>query len=457
MRRLFSSWFVIVLACWCIVAGCGGTPSMHAGTTGTTADGGATSTSSAGSGGSGGSADSSHITVSTTDQHQAPVPNIPVVVNDAAGAVVLVTQSGADGTVPVKVPLGGSVATFASYGLSFDVQAVVEPPDAATVLFTIWTADPMPPEKTTFNLTPTQIPQGTQEVDIDSCGNHGPSYPPSFVLTMFDAGCAQYPTSSFLAVAYGPQQKLLAWGTALDQPNNPGGTANVQIALTHVESDQISGTITDIPPGATDAALDIYTYWSAMASIEYRAYGDQQMPGSTYSTQLLFPKGIFNSYDVREDVTVADDGTASTDVTRERVYAALPSVTSFSATSIAVISANPLDVNDSVHPRATWSLSAGARGDYGRVYLRWGGGTAFNSYSVTFPPDHPMSFQMPDIPPELGSFAPTKTSTFGETSVEYIDDERVNGYDESALFHNVSQVDGLGTVRSSGWNKKSSP
>lgn len=455
MRTWMITRLVMVISATALGCG-GGAAAEGSGGAGGGSSGTTTTSSTNGTGGTGGTmSPESSITVSTTDQHQAPVPNVPIVVIDAAGVVVLVTQSGPDGTVPVAVPLGGSVAAFASYNLYFDVQAVVDPPDQGTVRFTIRTAEPAspaPPEKTTFHVTLAQIPQGTQELDVYSCWKYERTFPPKYDLTIDNESCTQQDTSTFLAVALGAQSNVLAWGIALEQANNPGGGADVQIALAHTDIDQFSGAISDIPGAATGAQVDISADVDSMSPSYFRAYGVENAPDSTYGAQLLFPSGVFKSFKVTDYVTI-NGGTgsgSSSDVTRQRVYAKLPNTASFDVASIALVSMNPLDVSEPLHPQATWSVGAGPRGDYGTVYMQWGGGTAWTTYRATFPPDHATSFRVPDIPPELSSFAPTKTSTFGYTTVEYTDDERTNGYAESAIFHDVPLMDGLGSVVSSG-------
>ena len=229
MLRVISSWnrFIVAFAFALVVLGCG------SGSTTASTDGGTGGASSLGSGGSGGSTTTStdspgpdasdgspgasSVVVSTIDQNNAPVAAIPVVVNDAAGAVALVTQSGADGTVPVMVPQGGSVSVFSSYDLSFDVQAVVEPPDGATVFFMVYTlASAPPPEKTTFDVTFAQIPQGTEEIFVYSCATTATAGGPSFSVTVDNSPCSQQATSSFLAIASDVHS-----GTVLMRPSAP--------------------------------------------------------------------------------------------------------------------------------------------------------------------------------------------------------------------------------------------
>ena len=57
------------------------------------------------------------------------------------------------------------------------------------------------------------------------------------------------------------------------------------------------------------------------------------------------------------------------------------------------------------------------------------------------------SFRVPDIPPELSSYAPSATTTFGNSiSVWYDDFENAEGY--SDVLDGVAPANGLGTIRS---------
>lgn len=96
----------------------------------------------------------SHVTVVVLDSRQRLVGGVPIVVNDAAGAVSHVTVSGRDGTVTVLVPAHGSIAASYSAALSFETVAVLDPPDGATVPIALALADPAPtlPESRTFYL-----------------------------------------------------------------------------------------------------------------------------------------------------------------------------------------------------------------------------------------------------------------------------------------------------------------
>jgi hypothetical protein len=381
------------------------------------------------------------------------VPGVPVVVNDAAGTVVLVTQSGAGGTVPVTVPPGGSVSIFASYGLNFDVQAIVAPPDGATVRFTVPTIESKPPpDKTTFHVALTQVPSSAVSIDVYSCERQATAYVSNLNVTMDNAGCTNHSASSFIAIASDINVNPIAWGTALDQPNNPGGIANVQIALDHADFDVIADMITDIPPETTDARVEVVGDLNATSPAQLQVSVDQ-VSGSTLSASLLLSSGIFKDYEVGESIDI--NGTnAGSSIARWRTYRTAPKSTDFSSLSMALVAVDPLDITDPVHPLATWSVGAGTRGDYGTVYIHWVGGTASYGYSATFPPDHVTSFRIPDIPPELSSFAPTKTSTFPQTGVDYTHDERINGYEQSNIFHSIAPVDGLGTIISGGTNMK---
>jgi hypothetical protein len=401
--------------------------------------------------------------VSTTNQHQTPVSDVPIVVNDAAGGVVLVTHTGADGTAAVEVPRGGSVASFTSSGLTFSVQAVVDPPNNATVLFRI--TEPDPPQaltqKTTFQILPSQVPQGTSDVAVYTCDDRGPVWgddAAGFAATADNGSCLQGATSSFLAVALDKQGQILAWGTALDQPNAPGGTVKVSVPLSVTAVAQVAAEIQDIPQFATHVYLDSHAIAAnASSPFDFRAGGQPYPISSTFQKSLTFPAGIFKSYSIAEEIVfdMAPSGGyvhSSSSLSRERTYVTLPSSSNFSAASMAFVSVDPLDASDPEHPQATWSTGAGPRGDYGQVAISWWGGTAGHGYTVTFPPDHVAAFRVPDIPPELSSFAPTKTSTFSAVDVTYVDNERVTGYADSTVFHDLLPMDGLGTLMSTAYN-----
>ena len=114
---------------------------------------------------------------------------------------------------------------------------------------------------------------------------------------------------------------------------------------------------------------------------------------------------------------------------------------------MAPLSVNPLDVADPVHPALTWSVAGGERGDQGTLTMSWGSGVVVVTYEAVFAPDHTTSFRVPDIPPELSSYAPSAPTTFGKSvSVWYDDVENAEGYGD--VLDGAPPIDGLGRIRS---------
>ena len=69
------------------------------------------------------------------------------------------------------------------------------------------------------------------------------------------------------------------------------------------------------------------------------------------------------------------------------------------------------------------------------------------TYEAVFAPEHTTSFRVPDIPPELSSYAPSATTTFGKSIAVWYDDvENASGYAD--MLEGAKPAEALGTLRS---------
>jgi hypothetical protein len=139
------------------VAACFGPPFTLRATITDAGEGGAGGqdiTSSAGGGqtGNGGSGGDDGTTLDVQDKAGVPVSGIKVVVNDEAGAVVLVTETGGDGRAEVTIPNAGSVSVFSTVETALHVRTLVDPPAGLTIPVIVELPAGPSPEKTLYQV-----------------------------------------------------------------------------------------------------------------------------------------------------------------------------------------------------------------------------------------------------------------------------------------------------------------
>jgi hypothetical protein len=470
MRAAFAILTMAVLLVACSGNGCSSSSSARgaggasSSATSSTATSSATS-STGGTGGTGGASSAAHVTVRVTDQNQQPIAGAAVVVNDAAGTVAVMTVSGTDGTVPATVPAGGSVSAYSSAGLAFQVLTVFAPPDGSTVGLVLAQpalASPTPPASTAYQEQVAGIPLEASALVFYTCAptayTETLAVPPpsSLVYTTSNLGCSTYPASSFLTVALDDAGAPLAWHATVDQPTSPGGELTVFDALDQGTFDVMTANIVGIPSDVAQTSIELHPLASLTGPLTFDVL--QVAPGSpaSYTAQFWTPASFFASYTIVERVFFGN-ATAESDITRERTYAQLPATSTFAADAMALVSVAPLDVQDGAHPVVTWSVGDGPRGDYGKLTLSWDSGTATNLYTAVFPSDQIAPFVLPDVPPELSSYAPSDASQFSLVTMGYVDEETATDYAHSSIFQTLPVVDGLGVVYSGGSNATATP
>ena len=440
-----ASFLGVTFATACTLAACFGppftlrAPAAESGEGGTGGQGGSGAAGGGQAGGGAGGGDDGTALV-VQDRAGVPVSGIKVVVNDEAGAVVLIIETGGDGRAELTIPIAGSVSVFSSAEAALHVHTLVDPPPGLTIPVIVDRPAGALPEKTMYQGIVVGEPPGTDRVYIWSTCDTASSD-----MILDNEKCRDASTIDFLGVAFDADDNAIAWGLAPNQPTSPGGGAifvplDVNQTAFHALDAAITGTLpatsyAGVTLGADLAAEDMITLPSPIAP-------------PPLAVTLRVPAIPGMGYRVHEFAwSWSDAASPISRIERERHYASLPESTTFAVASMAPLSVNPLNVADPVHPEVTWSVAGDERGDQGTLGLSWGSGIVTVTYEAVFAPDHTTSFRVPVIPAELSSYAPSATTTFGNSiSVWYDDFENADGYGD--VLDGAPPIDGLGKIRS---------
>jgi hypothetical protein len=374
----------------------------------------------------------------------------------------------ADGKVALAVPAGGAITAFHAFGLDFVSVTVVDPPDGADARLVLRGPLALPPvstPSTQFVANISKIPPNTSDFATVTCASAQHTFfnspaPASATLGLSNASCLAFPTASYLFIASNTLKVPIAWAAAFDQPTSPGGSQPFAVSLTHSNFDALTASITAIAPGVATVSVALAPQAAASSPLAYKLAQTGSGTTQSFATSFTVPQGIFASYQVTERADLYGDayiGTVESHVVRQRSYAHLPATTSFAVNAMALVSVDPLDLADPVHPEITWSTAEGARGDYASIKLGWSRGTAQRSCTVYLPPERAAAFRMPDVPADLAAFAPSAAAVIGMVAVDYVDEEGAAGFAASSLFRVAAPVDGLGTITSGGSNPGHTP
>jgi hypothetical protein len=443
--RRHASLLGITLIEACTLAACFGPPFTLRATPVDAGEGGAggqdiTTSAGGGQAGNGGRGGDEGTTLVVQYGTGVPVSGIKVVVNDEAGAVVLVTETGGDGRAALTLPIGGSVSVFSTVETALHVHTLVDPPPGLTIPVIVEPPAAALPEKTLYQAIVVGEPPGTERVYIWSTCDVGWSD-----MILDNAQCLDAPTIDFLGVAFDVDDNVIAWGLTPNQPTSPGGDViffplDVTETMFHTLDAAITGTL----PPTSYAGVTL----GAELSVEDMITQPSPIAPPPVAVTLRVPAVPGMGYRVHEFASSwSDAASPSSRIERDRFYAVLPAFTTFAVASMAPLSVNPLDLADPVHPALTWSVAGGERGDQGTLVMSWGSGVVVVTYEAVFAPEHTTSFRVPDIPPELSSYAPSAPTTFGKSvSVWYDDLENAEGYGD--VLDGAPPIDGLGRIRS---------
>src|SRR5262249_116072 len=148
---------------------------------------------------------------------------------------------------------------------------------------------------------------------------------------------------------------LVAWGTTLDVPTDPGNFVEVSVAVNQTSLLETDAEITNIPGGATRADIGINPEGETIG--EGVNQSERPPPIPTMSRHVVTPDVPGVKWRVNESVGI-EHMYGNSAVGRISRYDAWPASLSFSADSITFVSVNPLDTSDPIHPLMTWSATS---------------------------------------------------------------------------------------------------
>jgi hypothetical protein len=379
-------------------------------------------------GGAGGAmADDTHQ-ITVVDHHGQPVADVPIVVNDAEGAIVSTAKTDASGSADATIPDGGSVSAFWTYGLNFYIDAIHAPPPGAPITFGIFVAEREPPPvdaPTTYSIYP-YYPAGTKSLSLSTNCASANTYPDSKYPQIDNESCTDDDTQDFIFTAHDASYNLIGWATWLDAPTNPGGIVDTSVSVTQTDTINVDMALTDLPSQVTRATVTVFmTFHNA----HYQQSANAIPPSSsTHEAAFQLPALGGAQYAWSFFASVGDYSTAGAELHHHASSSQPPATASLSADSFTWLSANALDLSDPEHPIATWTSSKTPTADYTNVQMSWGGGTSYVLVDALLPPHSATKMRLPDIPDELSSYRPVAANTFYGTTVACVENTEVDGY-----------------------------
>lgn len=392
-----------------------------------------TGTNAGGSGGTGG--DAPQVTVVVIDQTGAPMANVPVLVNDAEGAVVAETKTDADGKAIAAVPEGGSVSAFHAQQKSFAVRSVVAPPAPGNVAFQFDVLQDVQVDLTkvtTYKIVATGYPLEASKIVATlngacASGTAAPGQP----LKLDDHACPGKSAHKLLVAAYDSNHDIVGWAQQ-DVELAPGGTVNVAPSTDSPTIYGVSVEIDHLPQPASMVTVGAFVADGTMVFGNMATQQPYNAPSFEASTVLPH----FGGYNVCVHGSAAiTDGEAGSQ-TGGRLCESPPGQSwCFDAAQARWVYVTDLDTTDSAHPRMTWSTTPGKTADMIALSLSWSVGAAWVDSRVLLPPDHATAWRLGDLPEDLLSFGPTAASDYGTVSLRYSAVDGIAGYADA--------VDGL--------------
>ena len=388
--RYRASFLGILCGAACTLAACFGPPFTLRASPADTGEGGAggqITTSSAGGGQAGNGGGGDGTTLLIRDNAGVSVSGIKVVVNDEAGAVVAVTETGGDGRVEVMIPIAGSVSVFSTVEAALHVHTLVDPPPGLTIPVIVERPAGRVTEKTLYQAIVVGEPPGTDHVYIWSTCDTGWSD-----AILDNAQCLDAPSIDFLGVAFDVDDHAIAWGFTPNQPTSPAGDAIfVPLDVTETAFHTLDAAITGTLPPTSNAGVTL----GAELSVEDMITLPSPIASPPLAVAHRVPAVPGMGYRVHEFAwSWSDVASPMSRIERERFYTALPASSTFAVSSMAPLSVNPINLADPVHPELTWSVAGGERGDQGALALSWGSGVVMVTYEAVFAPEHTTSFRL---------------------------------------------------------------
>ena len=353
------------------------------------------------------------VTVSVT-RTGLPAAGVSVVFHDAAGAVVQVVATGADGTATstgtapamASALLGGSGAVTMRHVVTWvDVKA-------GDVLSTIDFADPTVVAQ--YDVSFGSFADGGVTIynaSSGACGGSGDSP----IAIPLSRGCLN-PTNSVLGIALGMNGDPIAaaYKKGIAAPSTDGGVGAVTLGPWLAPS-TLTVTVANAPAGSIDALVGEYsegaTYLSRTRSFE----------GS--STTLPFAPGFAEAL---EPVVLAVNPTGGGIRTLIKRIPPGPAVAFDFATALPAILTGTNDRSNVARPVLAWTAESPLSGsDGGHVTFAWSN----QGWTFIVPPTA-TSVKAPVLPPEAAAWLPTSgafTATAGQ--IIFADVDSVPSYD----------------------------
>jgi hypothetical protein len=396
------------------------TSSSHSGSStdvGTSAGGG--EAAGGGGAGGGGGAPPTSFTVEVKNRDGSITAGVPVVSNDASGAVFAQATTDATGMATLDVPAHGSVSAFTNETLRFEVWTVFDPPPGVTLR--PYKLDQPTQMKlapgSRLQVTATNLPAGITSVSVgDMCTTVTGPTTPLVIDTTCVPGTFPLSTTEMVAIAYaGTTPK--AWGHATVTPLNGVMTA-FQMAVNNTNFDAVSSAISPIRAGtsyANTVVTPLLTNTALPILHAVAEWGPPQPP--TLSATDLIPSIGGIQYTALDWIEV-DSGTAKS-VTEWNQVSSTPTAFTLDPSTVPLVSMEPLDLSDVSRPTMRWDASPGDLGSIGFGEVDWTSGTSSHTWTTQMAPAYGQSVQMPEVPTALASFAPDASAMIDIASLGY--------------------------------------
>ena len=393
--------------------------SSHATSSTAAGTGGGTGGGDGAGGGGGGAVTTSTFTVEVKNKDGSITPGVPVVSNDAAGAVFAQATTDATGVATLDVPAHGSVSAFTNTSLRFQMWTVFDPP--AGVTLRPYKLD-APTQMTlaagsSLQINATNLPSGITSISAgDMCTTvTGPSTPLVLPTTCVPA---TFPlsTTEVVVIAYAGSVPK-AWGHGTATPLDGAMTA-VQIAVNDTNFDSVSSTVSPIAQGTSSASTTITPMIANTALPILQAFAEWALPQPPTLTATDLVPSIAGTQYTSLDYIEVDSGSAKS-VTEWNQVASTPTAFTLDPSTLPLVSMEPLDLADVSRPTMRWSATPGDLGSIGFGEVDWTSGTSSHAWTTEMAPSYGQSVQLPEVPPELAAFVPDASAMFDLASLGY--------------------------------------
>ena len=381
--------------------------------------------------------------VTVVDARGTGVEGVPVLVNDAAGDIVLFAHTDSDGVVLADVPEDGALTVFrvrdvvtaSGTTVRREISMVLGVPEGHEFHFTV------PDPSTVVTVTPMTVDVSVANPPGGATGYMiallcGEARNVTGTATTFASyvGCEGLNVFDVHAFALDNGGAAIAHARSLDRPFVPGGTDTVTLDGWSTDFDQLAYTAAPLPAGSSSLLVAATGYraghFEATARAGLRTEVRRSGLGTEEAAVLRLPAGLFSAFRLAGNVELrASDPRVVSGF--DRFLPSLPDAFAFDPSALGVfVDVGEVASGDVSRPVVSWTLAdTGRLGDAVRIGVSWSPDAQnTTSFSVTSPASRSGEVTFPVLPAELADYARQAGDEAGTLGGLHIDDLEQSDY-----------------------------